>query len=190
MLINHNTKQYWWGPPRTASREVSSWLRSWGWEEIGGHHYIQIVDGYELFVSCRNPYSRAVSWWIMRTKHEEPLIDQDGNKIWMIDDSTFKEWIMNPNEYVNGRNSHESSVRVIIENNLEFTPIRLENIYEDMSKFGYYVDCGPKYWGAKTTKEILSYGEYYDSELAQWVWETFKDEFELFGYKKDSWMWI
>ena len=184
MLINHNTKQYWWGPMRTGSREVSKNLKRNGWVEVGGHHYMDIIEDYELWVSCRNPYSRAVSWWILRTKHEEPLIDQDGKEIWMIDNSTFKEWLMGDNEYMG---SIINEVSLINDYGLRFRSIPLENIEDGLNKLIPYTNEGSDIWKAKTTIDIKEYSTYWDETLAEWFWERKMDEFKLFGYEKNSW---
>jgi hypothetical protein len=189
MLINHNTKQYWWGPMRTGSREVGSFLKRNGFQLVGGEHEPIVMDGYDLFVNCRNPYTRAVSWWKFRTKQTDPLIDQNGNEIYTHNDTSFEEWIMNDNEYSYQMGTHWDVAMLIKKHSLKFTPIPLEDL-SILNTFGDWIDRGSDRWQKSTSEDIKPYGKYYTQEIADRVWDFAREEFHEFGYEKDSWKYL
>ena len=186
MLINHTTKNYWWGPMRTGSREVGRFLKENGFELVGGEHEPIIVDGSHLFLNCRNPYTRMVSWWKFRTKQTDPLIDQDGREIYTNDDTTFEEWVMGNNEYYGQIEGPWDYVKIIKDNNIPFTKIPLEDL-SILSTFGQYSNRGSGVWQKPTSETIKPYREYYTPILAHRVYDMLKDEFEMMGYERDSW---
>lgn len=168
MLINHNTKQYWWGPPKTGSRMVSLILKDNGWEESISHHGMGVIDGYELWINVRNPYDRVISMW-KNTKMDLGL--------WVINNCYLK--------------SPNSEINLIKQYNLSFNTIRCESLKEDLDKLNvvYREDLwdrlnqGVTPWRLRNGDIQWTWSEK-DVEL---VWENLKEYFEVFGYQKNEW---
>ena len=168
MLINHNTKQYWWGPPRTGSRMVSLILKDNGWREVISHHGMEVIDGYQLWISVRNPYERVISMW------------KNSN-------SDFHHWITT-NKYFE---SPTSEVNLIKKYNIPFNTIRCESLKEELDRLNvvYREDLldrlnkGVEPWRIKSSKREWVW----DEDNVEIVWEVLNEYFELFGYQKNSW---
>jgi len=165
MLINHNTKQYWWGPPRTGSRMVSLILKDNGWGEVISHHGMEVIDGYQLWINVRNPYDRVLSMW----KNSK---------------SDFHYWITNF-RYV------MPELDLIKQFDVSFNTIRCESLKEDLDKLNvvYREDLldrlnqGVTPWRLRSPNPQWTWNE----DNVEIVWEVFKEYFELFGYQKNEW---
>ena len=165
MLINHSTKQYWWGPPRTGSRMVSLILKDNGWKEVISHHGMEVIDGYQLWISVRNPYERVLSMW----KNSK---------------SDFHHWIKTIGYLT-------PELDLIKQFDVSFNTIRCESLKEDLDKLNvvYREDLldrlnqGVTPWRIKSPKREWTWNE----DNVEIVWEVLKEYFELFGYQKNEW---
>lgn len=197
--MTYENKIRYWGPMRTGSRVVTRFLKSIGFQ--GEHsHNLDWNNEEELWVSIRNPYWRAVSWWILRHGITH-WIDGEGVRH-EPQRMSFKDWVMSDNEYFN---THEEDGWNVFNqlNKFNIHPthlIRSEYVYEDLMKIPF-VNERMSEWGKKLLTKInvdtfkahyreeyihLDYSTLYTQELAEIVWE--KKQHETFGlYEKESW---
>ena len=199
-MIYENKIRYW-GPMRTGSRVVTRFLQSIGFQ--GEHsHNLEWNNEDQLWVSIRNPYWRAVSWWIIRHGISH-WIDGEGVRH-EPQRMSFKDWVMSDNEYFNQGLDEDDKWDTIGQlNRYGIKPeylIRSENVYEDLMKIPFVNQRMNQDWEQKL-KEIdvehwkihyldeykdLDYSTLYTQELADRVWN--KKQYETFGlYEKDSW---
>ena len=171
MLINHNTKQYWWGPQRTASRMTSMILKDNGWVEVGGHHYMEYVEGYELWINVRNPFGRAVSFW-----------RQTPNRI------EFDKWIRKSNSFWSSLEGRANPMKELKKWDIKhYNLIRYEHLKEDLTKLNltYREDLldrlnqGTTPW-RKGIQNDIQYQ--WTEDIIELIWERTKDE--QYGYTK------
>lgn len=199
-MITHKDEIRYWGPMRTGSRVVTRFLTSIGFEGYHSHN-LEWKGEKELWVSVRNPYWRAVSWWIIRygithwidgegVRHEPQRI-------------SFGDWLISENEYFNqGVDGNDKWDTIGQLNHYGITPthlIRSENIYEDLMKIPFVNQRMSKDWMGKLQKRSddwtihyldeykdLDYSTLYTQELGDMVWN--KKQHETFGlYEKESW---
>ena len=199
--MNYENKIRYWGPMRTGSRIVTRFLKSIGFQ--GEHsHNLDWNGEEELWISVRNPYWRAVSWWIVRHGITH-WIDGEGVRH-EPQRMSFRDWVMSDNEYFNQGMDEEDTWDTINRlKQLDIKPthlIRSEYVYEDLMKIPFVrermdeengqrlktIDVG--HWKAHYRDEYkhLDYSTIYTEELADRVWN--KKQYETFGlYDKDSW---
>lgn len=200
--MNYENKIRYWGPMRTGSRVVTRFLQSIGFQ--GDHsHNLDWNGEEELWISVRNPYWRAVSWWIIRHGISH-WIDGEGVRYepQMI---SFKDWVISDNEYFNQGMDEDGNWDTLNRlKQLDIQPtylIRSERVYEDLMIIPFVNQRMTHHWEQKLkTIDIpywkdqfyldeykeLDYSTLYTQELADRVWN--KKQYETFGlYDKESW---
>ena len=193
MSYSDKFKVVWLNPMRVATRSCISIQKKLGFEECGVHSF-QIPeerDGYQIIVNVRNPYSRLVSLYKINCiwKKTEFLIEG------------FKPWVTNAlNEGNRFENISTVHLDLLIET-LQKPPevfVKIETLERDLKKL----------WFIKDNLELLSsdfelqidnnryineYREhipcqnFYNQELADFVYQKTQKQFEMFNYEKDSW---
>jgi len=186
---------------RTGSRVVTKFLKSIGFQ--GDHsHNLDWNGEEELWISVRNPYWRAVSWWIIRHGITH-WIDGEGVRH-EPQRMSFRDWVMSDNEYFNqGLGGDDGWDTINRLKQLGISPthlIRSENVYEDLMTIpfvrermtdgykGRLIKIDVEHWKNQYRDEYkeLDYSTLYTEELAEMVWN--KKEYETFGlYDKESW---
>jgi len=186
---------------RTGSRVVTKFLKSIGFQ--GDHsHNLDWNGEEELWISVRNPYWRAVSWWIVRHGISH-WIDGEGARH-EPQRMSFRDWVMSDNEYFNqGLDGDDSWDTINRLKGLNISPthlIRSENVYEDLMTIPFVrermtydweqnlKEIDVPYWKIHYRDEYkeLDYSTLYTEELAERVWN--KKQYETFGlYDKESW---
>ena len=201
--MTYENKIRYWGPMRTGSRVVTRFLKSIGFQ--GEHSHDLNWDGEkELWISVRNPYWRAVSWWILRHGISH-WIDGEGVRH-EPQRMSFRDWVMSDNEYFyQGMDEEDNWDTINRLKQLGISPtylIRSENVYEDLMTIPFVNQrMRMTHDGVQTLKEIdvkhwknryldeykeLDYSTLYTEELAEMVWN--KKQYETFGlYDKESW---
>jgi len=194
MYFSENYKSQWWVPPRTGSRMLKKILDRLDFKSEG-HHEMTIKDpNWDLNILIRNPYSRAVSYWLNRN---EKRYNTDN----FMD---FSESIHNKQDYL--RDLHVSNFkdpsREIISKKIKYyTLIKYETLFEDILMVPYIKDnlhllqqeisffnLGHTPWRLDRPKELIRpYYEFYNQDLADIVYTQKQSEFELGGYHRDSW---
>jgi hypothetical protein len=195
MYYSEKYKSQWWLPPRTASRMVKKILHRLEFIEKDGHHGFSIKNRYwDLNVLIRNPYSRAVSYWLLNNER-----NYNSNRF-----TTFSESVYKLNDYL--RDLHvgdfkNPSTTLISEKIQNYNLIRYESLFDDLMKISYIkenqlelreelsiLDLGNAPWRKDRPKELVKpYFEFYTQELADIVYTKKQSEFELGGYQRDSW---
>lgn len=199
--MNYENKIRYWGPMRTGSRVVTRFLKSIGFQ--GDHsHNLDWNGEEELWISVRNPYWRAVSWWIIRHGISH-WVDGEGVRH-EPERMSFRDWVMSDNEYFNqGLDVDDGWDTINRLKQLDIQPthlIRSENVYEDLMTIpfvkermtdgykGRLIKIDVEHWKSQYRDEYkeLDYSTLYTEELAERVWN--KKQYETFGlYDKESW---
>jgi hypothetical protein len=184
-------KYQWWGQPRTASRAMIPIQNKLGFIDTNHHNCTITNPNWSTIISIRNPYSRMVSFWILRhgLKHlEQARID-------------FEEFVKCKNEYYNIRGNHlwNPISRLKRLSGQVFT-IRVENLVEDLMRIPLIEEnFSSVEWELKLLSSVNSYrdnhlidlgkpySEYYTEELANIVYEKKSEEFTIWNYDSESW---
>lgn len=146
-------------------------------------------NDYFFIMNVHNPYKRIVSLFEMIKK---------GERYGAI---IFEEWIKKIVHEFQKNNTNPNQIQLSkIFHNFEKKPdhfVRVENLYEDLLKIKFIEDKFNPELEQIFTEYILknNYGERendfwknkYDKNLSDLVFDNFKNDFELFGYDKNSW---
>jgi hypothetical protein len=196
MYYSEEYKTQWILPPRTGSRMVSKILKHLGFQILGGHHIFNLYDKeWDLNVLIRNPYSRAVSHWIMNAhqRHNQKLPYKSfKNSIFDRENyikNTLDETWIDPSEFIYSNSI--SNYKIIRNENLYQDLLSLDFIQENLhniTELLMLVSLENRPWRTDYPKEFLiPYCDFYDEETANFVYENKKQEFIFGGYQKDSW---
>ena len=205
-------KFIWWGTAGCASRATQSCLFSSGCEDLRNynenchvndecsHTHMQGIpkgmEEYPIICNLRNPYSLSVSSWLDET------IDTNHNSYGM----SFSDWVLN-SLTTEDRMSQDYPHYFISEwDGIGRRPdyyIRMEHMEEDIKKIPQilkserYEDSLNSVIRVNTYKnqnpndeyrgEFQNFQKYYTKELADRIYETHVEYFELGEYDKDSW---
>ena len=199
--MTYENKIRYWGPMRTGSRVVTRFLTSIGFQGVHSHN-LDWNGEKELWISVRNPYWRAVSWWIVRHGISH-WIDGEGVRH-EPQRMSFGDWVMSNNEYFNqGLDGDDNWDTINRLKHLNISPthlIRSENVYEDLMSIPFVrermtndykdmlMNIDVEHWKFQYRDEYkeLDYSTIYTEELAERVWN--KKQYETFGlYDKESW---
>lgn len=182
----------WWGQPRTASRALMSIQGRLEFQEMNTHDCKVYNPDWDTIISIRNPYARTVSYWILR----HGLLHQKQKRI------SFEEFVKKDNEYfrIRGLMLWNPIVRLKELNGRVFT-IRNEHLIDDLMKIPLITENiellkddiehlksnRNNYRQFYILDHDTPYHTMYTQELADIVYHAKKDEFETWGYEKDSW---
>jgi hypothetical protein len=207
MNINFDLQLIWWAPPRCATRAVAGVFKNLNFfnlqsgtpvslKETRYSHICEIPEGlehFDLLLQVRNPYSRILSSW-----HLE-YVEKINEKEFQINKS-FDEFVT----------SKYSMFCTSFEKKITKQPkyiVRYENLIEDMKNlpfldlsvpavkdaFDYYI-LDNKYKKGnlelkrdKNNQNYSDWRSYYTEEIAYKVYCKFEQQFEMFGYDKNSW---
>lgn len=194
MLYSEKYKVQWWRVMRNASRTLEEIpIRLSFTEKRRTHECIIENSSWPIVLCCRNPYSRAVSFWQLR--HNTELYYE--NRV------NFETFLKNENEYFNQNLVNPIEPITILTQNPD-TPkyiIRFENMYGDLMKIPFIIQdydkvsdildrirFNPRRYKEQYVDDITEpYHTFYTQELADIVWENKQYEFEYWGYSRDSW---
>lgn len=151
------------------------------------HHHNEVIpkgyEDYDVIYTTRNPYTRILSMYFYQKKVMENDIPYT---------KTFKEYFANSAN--SGWNHVKSSFNFI---KIPKYILRMEHLYHDYTQIPFIRDsklnksgilyelCEKKIHAKK--QETKSLTEYYTQDMADHVYETFKQYFDVTGYDKDSW---
>lgn len=180
--ISEQYKCLWIAPSRTASRNTSKVLRHFGFEMNGKpvyfnntynySHFIPDLNSfsdYKIICNARNPYSRVYSHFEnyatkLREKNKENFRTYVETKGW---------------EEVN-------LVQPILKKTLDYI-LRMEHIKEDLSKIPFISDKiheNQLDTYLSQEKKVSPWERFYDEDLKEIVYQTFKNHFIFWGYQK------
>ena len=182
----------WWGQPRTGSRALMSIQHQLGFSGINTHECIIHNPKWDTIISIRNPYSRAISFWILR----HGLVSQNQERI------SFEEYVNTPNEYFNIKADDPwNPIPLLKKLQGDVYTIRNENVIEDlkriplikdnmsrMSEVFYELENDrPLYRNDYIIDRSIPYHHFYTQEIADKVYKNKEEEFLTWGYDRESW---
>jgi len=208
---SHKCGFIWWGTAGCASRSTSVFLYGCGCDDLsnlpegiqicvnGSHTHAQgIPEGYEdypILCNVRNPYSRMVSGFLdvnVKENHDDLqnifknyVIERTSEEIRTQD---FDHFYMGEWEQIGRRPDYLIRVEHMEEDlrNLPMLPKgdKFEEVIMGCVRNNRHKNENPhdEYNG-----NHQHYQKYYTQEIADIVYETHKEYFELGGYDKDSW---
>ena len=194
MWYSEKYQLQWWRVMRNASRALDKIPKNLGFVEMDVSHGCVIKNpNWGVVCTCRNPYSRAVSFWILRNR-----INYSHNE-----EVSLEKYLKKPNEYFNFQVGHDWDPITNLQknSNIQKHIIRFENLVEDVSNLPFVTEnyhlvrrnieelteYKNGYKEQYTIDIQIPYSEYYTQELADIVWEKKQYEFEYWGYERDSW---
>lgn len=194
MWYSEKYQVQWWRVMRNASRALDKIPKNLGFVEMDVSHGCVIKNpNWGVVCTCRNPYSRAVSFWILRNR-----INYSHNE-----EVSLEKYLKKPNEYFNFQVGHDWDPITNLQknSNIQKHIIRFENLVEDVSNLPFVTEnyhlvrrnieelteYKNGYKEQYTIDIQIPYSEYYTQELADIVWGKKQYEFEYWGYERDSW---
>jgi len=187
MNYSDKHKILWATPQRTASRSCVP-IQIYFEFNVSGNHGLIIPNNkkdYFFIFNTRNPYNRLISIYHLFCIQFN-LIPNNFNE-WVRE--KLCEEIKYPVQTLN--------YQIFLKNKITKTPnliIRLENLYSDILKIPIFTDNTDKFFdivnkNILTNSYSLGYNckEYYDQDLADYVYSHLEEDFVYFNYNKDSW---
>jgi hypothetical protein len=185
----------WWGQPRTGSRVLVPIQQILGFSDCNTHDCNIKDPSWDTIITVRNPYSRMVSFWLLRHR-----LESSENK-----NVTFDQWVNQNNEYYWIKDDHpwnpisklkslKGKVHTISNENVLEDLMKLTFITENLTIIQQYVDRieRDRHLDRKEylIDQNLPYSNFYNQKLADIVYENKKEEFHTWGYEKDSWRYL
>lgn len=192
MPYSNDLKVFWFTPIRTASRACINLQEHLKFEDLYSHslfHNSQQKD-YYFISNIRNPYSRLVSIFFLFCNNNNR--DTDNFPIWVT--KNLKEGLINVPAY-------QIRLESLYSNEIRYPDyyVRIENLEEDIRNL-WFVKENMSLDLEKIIQDtiisnqyLLEFGdrkpwqEFYDEELANYVYSFLEKDFLLFGYDKNSW---
>lgn len=191
MNYSHKNKILWFTPIRTASRACVPIMEYFNFDSTKYHdeNFPKDSDDYVLITNVHNPYKRLVSIFKMFEEQKN------------LSNVSFHDWIHTNLKNLNkhNQNPHQLWISKFI---LSFKKkpdyiVRVENIEEDLLKIKFIQENMSKEL-KKIFSENIKTNQYrednfdywkkeYDENLSNYVFDNFRNDFELFGYDKNSW---
>lgn len=212
MNVSHKYKLIWFAPPRVATRALSEILCHYDFFDatIGKHaniksfphtHTCKVPEGlehYDIILQTRNPYSRIVSSWHLQCFNSPDNIqlivdisfnDYILNKKWNYGDHYEKGLIKPPKYIVKYEKLVEDTLK------LDFVDFNNPEIKQAFNRFianNGYTNEGPHNQTGALPRDnkntnYANWRSFYTEELAEIVYQTYQNQFTIFGYEKDSW---
>jgi hypothetical protein len=187
MNYSDKHKILWATPQRTATRSCIPIQKYFNFD-VSSNHGLIIPDDkkdYFFIFNTRNPYNRLISIYHLFCIQFN-LIPNNFNE-W-VREKLYEE-IKYPVQTLN--------YQIFLKNKITKTPdliIRLENLYSDILKIPIITGNSDELFDIMN-KNILTnhysskyiYKEYYDQDLADYVYSYLEEDFVYFNYNKDSW---
>jgi hypothetical protein len=188
MNYSDKYKVLWATPIRTATRSCNPIQRYFGFDVVGIHK-LEIPKNkgdYFFVLNTRNPYNRMISIYHLYCIH------------FQLVPNNFNIWIRKMlDEEVNFPPDKTSGYQIFLKKKITKTPdllIRVESLYSDILKLPFFDDNSDELSDI-VNKNILTnrYSseydckEYYDQDLADYVYSYLEEDFVYFNYNKDSW---
>ena len=182
----------WWGQPRTGSRALMSVQYQLGFSGMNTHECIIHNPKWNTIISIRNPYSRIISFWLLR----HGLAPHNQKRI------SFEEYVNTPNEYFSLKGDHLwNPIPLLKKLEGNVYTIRNENLIEDLKNIPLVKDNMNKMFfvfrkleddrhldrNKYIIDQSLPYHTLYTQEIADKVYQHKEEEFLTWGYDRDSW---
>jgi hypothetical protein len=193
MSYSDKFKVIWLNPMRTATRSCGIIQRRLGFEESATHKFLIPEDkvDYHYFLNIRNPYSRIVSLYKINCIWKKTEFVIEG----------FEPWVMSA-LHDDNRIANISTVHLdLLIDNLPKKPdvfVKIETLEDDLKKLWFIKDNlellssdfesqinNNRY--INEYREHIPWQNFYNQELADFVYQKTQKQFEMFNYEKDSW---
>jgi hypothetical protein len=187
MNYSDKYKVLWATPIRTATRSCAPIQKYFGFE-ISGKHGFQIPKGKEQYffvLNTRNPYTRMISIYHLFCIHSN-LIPND-----------FNNWIRKKLYEEIKHHGQTLDYEFFLKKRITKIPdllIRVENLYSDILKLPFFMDNSDELFDIVNDNILKNgyssgydYKEFYDQDLADYVYSYLEEDFVFFNYSKDSW---
>jgi hypothetical protein len=187
MIVNHRLEFVFFGVPRTGSYSMEAALTPLQSSKFYGKHLFgapEFTEHYFKFCCVRNPYAREWSHYNYRKSRK-------GNKMnpwacrWSF--SQYAGWSVDetlpPVQY------HDETMSEMLRGiELDFV-LRYENLAADWARLAGVANIPQlrtdlPHLRATKDKDFKSQ---YDQRIADLIYEWAKEDFDQFGYDKDSW---
>lgn len=195
MIYSDELKVCWFTPQRNGTRSTHALLSALNFQSLGTHAFVLPPErkDYFLISNVRNPYSRMVSLFSLYSVHKN---------FFEID---FKKWVPYALADENFDFSYQLRYeRKILKVNRNFDKfIKVENIKDDLLTLDFIdlsqsnlkevwdnnieINSYSLEFNQVRTEEKKTWQDFYDEETSSLVYNTLKDQFDLFNYKKNSW---
>lgn len=195
MHLSEEFKVYWFTPQRNGTRSTKQFLESLGFRTVFHQFFFDSEkENYFFICNVRNPYSRLVSIFGLNSHHEKNF--KRDFKQWTFE--KFKSDIFLETYKVNYH-------KKILELNRPFNKfVRLENLKDDILSL-HFVDLNNEKvkesfensiihnsykneFEEEMDEKNIKWFEFYDTEVADFVYNELEEQFILFNYKKNSWI--
>jgi|LauGreDrversion4_2_1035121.scaffolds.fasta_scaffold322079_3 hypothetical protein len=195
MTYSDELKVCWFTPQRTATRTTHTLLRQLGFISLGTHvfNFPKERYDYRLISNIRNPYSRLVSTFFLYSLHKKRF------------DIDFKKWcdyVLNDEKFaIDYQLKYHIQIKSVGRNFDNF--IRVESYAEDLKKLDFIDLTNPEIkdvWDNNIlkngythefksiqTEDKKTWYDFYDEEIADSVFSKLEEQFDFFGYEKNSW---
>ena len=181
MIINRKRGFIYLAVPRTGSRAVSNLLHEWFPETVRcGHHRMDVPPEYRgmfIFTVVRNPYARILSYYRHRKRTESKLAEYSFRN--------YVEATVNETFPSIGLNNDRCCVDYP---NIEYRceMYRLEDINSWWPRLPIWNKNGAPDVPV-ANQSYKRFGGEFSEELANVVFDYFKQDFDRFNYDKNSW---
>lgn len=195
MTYSNELKVCWYTPQRTATRTTHVLLEALGFTGLGSHtfHFPPERSDYFLISNVRNPYPRMVSLFSLYSIHK---------KEYSFDFAKWCEYALTDEKF-----DEEYQLRYerkIFSLHRKFDKfIRVESFSEDLKSLSFIDTNNPKIqqiWKNNILNNGYTYefknienanrthwSDFYTVRLSDLVYKNLKEQFDLFGYEKNSW---
>ena len=188
-MINYSDKHriLWATPERTATRSCIEIQKYFGFD-VFGQHDLEIPKNkkdYFFIFNTRNPYIRMISLYHLFCVNNNFIPNNFNNWI--------REKLYEQRKYPN----HPFNYQIFLKEQILKTPdlvIRVESLYSDILKIPIFTDNSDELFDVVNHNILRNayssgydYREYYDRDLADYVYSYLEEDFIYFNYNKDSW---
>lgn len=197
MHFSEKYKCYWFTPQRTGTRSTKELLRVLGFQTMDHHFTFDANKKDYFFVSnVRNPYSRLVSLFYLYSHHLNNFHKQ------------FDTWVHDSINHL----PFAEKYQFYYHENFQYLGkpfdkfVRQENLENDLKSISFIdlsiPDINREFeinivnnrykteFEGQMNEKRKNWKEFYNQELADLVYEKFLEQFQLFGYHKDSWKYV
>ena len=183
-------------------------------DKFGKHARIcDFKERIDYFVTCRNPYEKLLSWYFFRIRRLNEEIEKGKSKVIvpefvpynLTNEQALEKWYLEPGfegwlkdlkfsdaykKIENGINEHPDWGAVVKQiDYIDFKRppkfiLKTETLDEDFKVIQHFFNCNKPLETKNVSKQAKAI-DFYTPELANYVYENWKEDFEYFGYDRE-----